>query len=49
MNRRELLELGAGATLMGLGGCVDAVANATTRTRSAPAVTYMRGEWRVTG
>lgn len=41
MNRRELLGLGVGATLMGLGGCVDTVANATTRTGSGPAVTYM--------
>lgn len=41
MNRRELLGLGAGATLMGLGGCVDTVANATTRTGSGPAVTYV--------
>lgn len=41
MNRREVIGLGAGATLMGLGGCVEAVANATTRTGAGPAVTYM--------
>lgn len=41
MNRREMLGFGAGVTLMGLGGCVQSVANATTRTGSGPALTYI--------
>lgn len=41
MNRREILGVCAGVTLAGLSGCVDAVADATTRTGSGPAVTYV--------
>lgn len=43
MKRRELLGAGTGAALVGLSGCVATVANATTRTGSGPAATYLSG------